>query len=515
MNGKYSRRKFLVSTSILAAAPGAIYSLDRSSDHHQALKGPAHPVNIGLKRQLFVGDFLIEGMRKGARLLLHHPKSKEIVMLYDKPWEGSYSGEPCIFKDGNLYRMFYSGVNYIVKPGKIIDDSHPFFSCYAESDDGINWRRPDLGLYEFNGSTKNNILNNGGIIPFKDDAPDVPLDAKYKAVTGDYRGLYIAKSPDGIRNWTRMTEKPVITNGAFDSQNVVFWDGERKEYRAYWRSKTANHVRGVRTAASKDLLTWYDESDLQYVDSPEEELYTNAVKNYPRAPDYILGFPVRYIERSWASPSMYALPELANRKMRASARLRFGTAITESLFMASKDGILFKRWNEAFLRPGIERPGTWIYGHQFLAWQMVETKSDLTGAPDELSFYAGESTWTGDSSALRRYTLRMDGFVSVNAPMSGGELITKPLIFEGDTLALNFSTSAAGGVKVEILDEHKKVIPEYAMDNCPEIFGDSISRQVMWKGNAELSRLAGKQVQLRFILKDADLYSFKFSQKRG
>ena len=53
----------------------------------------------------------------------------------------------------------------------------------------------------------------------------------------------------------------------------------------------------------------------------------------------------------------------------------------------------------------------------------------MENAPDELSFYATESYWTGNDSKLRRYTLRMDGFVSVNAPFKGGEFITKPHYF--------------------------------------------------------------------------------------
>ena len=117
---------------------------------------------------------------------------------------------------------------------------------------------------------------------------------------------------------------------------------------------------------------------------------------------------------------MEALPEREPRQLRATASQRYGTAITEGLLMASRDGVKFKRWNEAFLRPGIERPGAWHYGHQYIAWHVVETASALSGAPHELSLYAGESYWTGKGSAVRRYTLRLDGFVSINAPMSGG-----------------------------------------------------------------------------------------------
>jgi hypothetical protein len=178
--------------------------------------------------------------------------------------------------------------------------------------------------------------------------------------------------------------------------------------------------------------------------------------------------------------------------------------------MVSRDGVNFKRWNEAFLRPGIERKGTWNYGQQYLAWSIVETKSDIQGAPNELSLYAIENYWTGTSCDLRRYTLRIDGFVSVNAPMSGGELITKTLTFTGNNLILNFSSSAAGSIQVEIQDENGNPISGFSLDDCDPLFGDTLERAVTWKGINDLSSLEGKPIRLRFVLRDADLFSLRF-----
>jgi len=207
---------------------------------------------------------------------------------------------------------------------------------------------------------------------------------------------------------------------------------------------------------------------------------------------------------------MKELPEPLHRKWRAATSQRYGTALTEALFMVSRDGIIFKRWNEAFLRPGIEREGTWNYGHQYIAWSVVETKSALEGAPNELSLYATESYWTNTSSALRRYTIRMDGFVSVSAPMSGGELITKLLTFKGKNLFLNFSSSAAGSIQVEVQDENGNPVPGFSLENCIPLFGDTIERSVKWENGNDLSSLEGKAVRLRFSMKDADLYSLRF-----
>ena len=146
--------------------------------------------------------------------------------------------------------------------------------------------------------------------------------------------------------------------------------------------------RAIRTATSKDFLNWPDQHDLYYFDSPSEQLYTNQVKPYHRVPHLLIGFPTRYVERGhndgpdhearastgpqrtrhW-SPSLRALPELEHRLSRAKGSERYGRALTEGLLMASRDGVRFKRWNEGYLRPGIERKGTWNYGHQVIGWQ--------------------------------------------------------------------------------------------------------------------------------------------------
>ena len=124
--------------------------------------------------------------------------------------------------------------------------------------------------------------------------------------------------------------------------------------------------------------------------------------------------------------------------------------------------------------------------------------------------YASESYWTNPGSELRRYTLRLDGFVSVNAPMSGGELVTKPVKFAGSELRLNFASSAAGGILVELQDAAGKALPGYGRDDCQVVFGDDTDRLVTWKQGADLSKLQSLPVRLRFEMRDADLYAFRF-----
>ena len=106
--------------------------------------------------------------------------------------------------------------------------------------------------------------------------------------------------------------------------------------------------------------------------------------------------------------------------------------------------------------------------------------------------------------------MRLDGFVSIHAPMKSGEVITRPITFSGSKLTTNFATSAAGSMRVEIQDNDGKPCPGYSLDECPAIFGDTVDRVVRWNVGGDVSRLAGQPVRLRFELRDADLFSFRF-----
>jgi hypothetical protein len=465
------------------------------------------PASIGSRLELFVDDYLIDHLTGDAALRLHQPAPQEVAIVHDAPWEGNGSMYTTVFQDGPLYRMYYRGVHSIMREGGW-DDPHPMVTCYAESRDGITWTKPELGLFEFNGSKANNIVwpgpHAGNFVPFKDGNPDCPPQERYKAVAGG--PLIAACSPDGI-HWKQMREEPIITQGAFDSQNLVFWDAVRGEYREYHRD--FRNGRDIRTAASKDFLNWPTPEWLEYDPGRGGELYTNQILPYYRAPHIFLGFPTRYVDRGW-SPSMEALPQLDHRRLRASAGQREGTALTEGLFMSSRNGLRFHVWPEAFIRPGLRLRENWFYGDNYQAWGIVQTASQIEGAPNELSVYATESVSQGDSCRHRRYTLRIDGFVSVQAPMSGGELVTRPLVFAGKELVLNCSTSAAGAIRIEIQEPWGTPIEGFALADCPEIFGDDLERVVPWKNGTDISALAGRPIRLRFELKDADLYSIQF-----
>ncbi len=163
--------------------------------------------------------------------------------------------------------------------------------------------------------------------------------------------------------------------------------------------------------------------------------------------------------------------------------------------MTSRGGNSYDRtFMEALIRPGLE-PAAWGNRSNYAAWHVLPTGST------EMSIFVLDD---------RRYVLRIDGFVSVNAPWRGGEVLTKPLRFSGKELEINYSTSAGGAIHVEIQDADGNPIPNFTLDDCLQIVGDQISHIVKWKGGGDVSQLADKPIRLRFVMEDADLFSLRF-----
>ena len=407
------------------------------------------PIEIGSRRELFVDEFLI-AKREGAELLLHPPTAREIVMTCDAAWEGSGCGYETVFRDGGKIRMYYIAADLTNGDGSKLS-KRPIYACYAESLDGIHWVKPELGLFEFNGSKKNNIVwaapNLDNFTPFKDPNPASRNGEEYKAVAYGKGGLFAFKSSDGL-HWSAMGDNPIISKGYFDTQNNAFWDAPRKQYWCYIRD-FHDGIRDIRVATSPDFRTWSETKRLQFGDAPDVPLYTNQVVPYYRAPHLLVGFPTRYVERKFSAAALKALPDPQHRENRMKFSKRYGTAITDGLFMSSRDGYNFRRWDEAFIRPGPERRDNWLYGDGYQSLGLLETPAADPKAPPELTFYAGEDHWKGPKR-VRRYTSRIDGFVSLHAPSKAGEAVTKPFTFKGRELTLNFATSAAGVVRVEL-----------------------------------------------------------------
>ena len=437
-------------------------------------------VKIGSRLEPFVDDYLIEKM-DGVELQLQHPVRREEVIRFDEPWEGETCAYVTIFKDGPSYRMYYRGSRN--------DQVNPMVTCVAESKDAVHWTKPKLGLFDFNGSKQNNIVwsgeGAGEFTPFKDPNPDAKRSERYKAVSTKIVGprkaaLFVWVSPDGYR-WKLMQDGPILTDGHFDSQNLAYWDAGRGEYVCYYRDYR-NSTREIKRSTSKDFVHWTPGEWVTYNTAPEE-FYTNAITPYFRAPHIYVGFPKRF---------------MIKRKVVESHP---NPGVSDGVFMSSRDGLVFHKWAEAFLRPGLDQEN-WTDRNNMAAWGMLELQ------PGEISIYYSQH-YRHPTNGMVRTTIRTDGFVSVHAGGTAGEMVTKPIISWGKELVINYSTGAAGGVQVEVQGADGRPIPGFALDDCPAIYGDQIERVVTWK-SSDLSSLSGKPIRLRFRMTDADLYSMRF-----
>lgn len=452
-----------------------------------AIAAPLQFGSHGTTRELFADGYLISKIDGDLKQHLHQPAPKEVVLTTGEPWEGNTCAYYTIFRDENLFRMYYRGSHWNTKTKKA---THPEVTCYAESKDGIHWTKPKLGLFEFNGSKENNIVWNGigthCFVAFKDDNPKCPPEARYKGIARGRpqgkKGLYVFQSPDGI-HWKLIKNEPVITEGAFDSQNLAFWDAHTQQYREYHRTFVSGK-RAIMTGTSKDFIHWTKPVLLSYQKGiPAQHLYTNAVQSYKRAPHLYIGFPTRY------------LPKQNSR--------------VEPTFMVSRDGLNFHRWLEPVVPESApkDRSGN---RSNYMTWGHVE----ISDRPNHLSVYATEAYYTGPDSRVRRFEYRKDGFVSIRGGNKGGQLTTKPITLGrlAERLTLNYQTAKNGTLRVAVEDLNGKPIPGFTLENCKPFKGDSLHHTVVWEDGPDISALRRKHpvVRLTFEIKNTDLYALQF-----
>ncbi|MFZ2279135.1 MAG: hypothetical protein WAW39_15120 [Prosthecobacter sp.] len=471
------------------------------------------PINIGSRRELFADSFLIESF-SGTHLQQQTPRDEGVAFKFDQPWEGLFSGYATLvtLADGRL-RAYYRGKAVANKDG-----SEEELTCVAESADGRQWTKPELGLYEVMGTRKNNVVlmkahtATHNFSPFRDARPGVPEDERFKAFGGTMEGggLTAWKSPDGLR-WEKISPEPVITKAMvpykymFDSQNVPFWSAAEDKYVAYYRVFEGG-IRRIVRSESKDFRTWSAPVLMEYrnpsMQAPVEHLYTNQTHPYFRAPHLYVAIAARFM------PGRRVLTD----EQAAAIHVNPGyfKDTSDAIFMTTRPaeggahaGVYDRTFLEGFIRGGIGAQN-WVSRTNYPALNVVPT------GPHEMSVFVNQD-YAQPTAHMRRYSLRTDGFASLHCGYAGGHAITKPLIFAGRELSLNFSTSAAGGVKVGFEDADGKPVPGFGLEECVMQIGNELDRKVTWKSGADVSTLAGKTLRLRFSMKDADIFSFQFT----
>lgn len=483
--------------------------------------------NLGNDRMLCWDDFAID-KSDSVEIRMHKPVPRELAIIGDAQWDGIHNHYASVEKVGDKYYFwqrcetpFFNENCYV---SHIFPNSPIVYSLH-ESLDGKTFKRKWVDKHLFNGKIHNNIVLPERLDNFAvcyDENPNCDPNEKFKAFgmlpatheLGHGLGMWV--SPDGID----FTFKGKLKlPGSFDSFNIAFWDKDIGKYRLYYRgehsiakgdenfdvvNKSRFIVREIRTATTTDFETFDIHGEIDYDEGKEVmQLYTNNVVKYPRAKNMFISLPGRYVERWDSNDNLKTMPLSEMRTKFLDRSDRTATGITDTLLMTSRDGVKFNRWDESFLKPYSEY--RWWYGDGWVARGIYETESSVENAPNELSFLCVENYRTNNVN-WRRYTMRLDGFVSWYAKYKGGEVLTKPFIFDGSELELNFETGAMGTLIVTVCDENGNELEGYK--TC-EMFGDTVGRPAIFQ--KELKALEGKPIRLKFFLKDCDLYSYKFN----
>ncbi|MBL9083481.1 MAG: hypothetical protein JNK76_16815 [Planctomycetales bacterium] len=454
---------------------------------------PAEPLAIGTEPQ-FVFDRHVIDNQWAVKY-----KSQRLERVFHQPKK--HDGNPLIAGEGNhvqvrrradgLYQMWYDLDN---RDG---DEIRAHAIGYAESPDGLAWTKPNLGLFERNGSKANNVCWPG--IGTHEARTFFPLDLPEAERRGfehvmlfrSKRGLHLIGSHDGI-HWDDKSVAPIYKLHS-DTHNNLLHDPQRGEYVMYCRPKhiyrtfqgdvlDTGESRRIARLTSRDLWTaWSGEP--QTILTPDE-LDERAGFNC------FYGMPtVRYGGLYWGALWCF--------KMNNDIH-------TELAW--SRDGISYERHPD---RPKlIERgpEGSWDDGMAFGQFPWVEVG-------DEWHIYY--NGWDGPHEArsdVRKIgvglaVVRKEGFISMRGPKSGGVLVTRKLIWPGGDLTVNADASA-GELKVRVSDAGRKPLAGFNYEDCTPLTTDGTAQPIRWN-NRTLDELRGQTVRLEFFLRDADLYTFR------
>lgn len=464
-----------------------------------ALLLSALPIDVGHEKQLFIDRrFIADSDRIELRM---NPAQKLGRIQVD--------GE---FLQGHIARV-------IDHEGKVRLYLGADSTEILESDDGLQFRRTGQRI----GS---GVFSTICLDPHDEPARRFKLFHQEFSTPFDpaKHGVFASYSADGIHFTSAGRVLPFFP----DNPTLVQWDARLGKYVIFTRAfdyGSEKQRRIGRIETDDPLKPWpYRKTDndrmflgIENVDvvlSPDEEddphsdIYYSAASIYPWAANVQLMFtaPFRHfspqrnphvrprVAGQWEDFGMLEVQLAVSRDgrkwERPSREAYFPTGLADE----------WDRWY-AVMGPGIVRRGNYLYQYYYSSGRL----HDSAHLRPE---YADSAKDPGGVGIVRQ---RLDGFVSADADHKGGFLQTPPLLFRGKSLRLNLDAGSMGTAFVEIQDEAGRPIPGYAATDCAEIAGNVIDQQVTWKGNSDLSELAGKPIRLRFNLKRTKLYALQFT----
>jgi hypothetical protein len=461
--------------------------------------------DVGANRQLLIDEAFFEEV-ENVRIRLHPArKTGEKVVQREHPWEAATLNWFSVMKDPGVvdkqarYRMWYEC--YDIEGWPTGDDTS---FCYAESRNGVHWTKPQLDLFEFRGSKKNNILFRQigpaeahsrvhGTGVFKDAT--APLEARYKAVSqGIWRGskglphrIAGMFSTDGLK-WARYPEP--ICDVFADSQYSGFWDSRVARYVIYGR--VGGRGRALGRAVSDDFSHFKPlELVLQTDDSdpPNSDLYNPAAIKYAGAANVYLMFPSLF---------------------------QHDTDTLDIRLAVSRDGVhwTWPQRDVAFIPLG--QPGAFDSKTLYMGQGLLEAGEELwlyySGSPLTHSGHDLDDLLKVEQPrAYSRVVIRRDRFASADSGPGGGYFVTPPLRFAGNVLKVNVDVRPGGRVRVALLDENGEPVPGHTVNDCLPISSNELAEPVRWQQGGDVTSLAGKPTRLRVELENASLYAFHFT----
>lgn len=483
------------------------------------------PWEIGHAKQLFIDHRFIEES-KNIQLRVNPPvKRPEPALRSDKPWDAFNLIYYSIAKDGDVYKMWYQAYD------KDQWGAGRPRMCYAVSPDGLNWEKPSLGLVEYNGSTDNNILlKEQSKLGFVFIDPQGTPEQRFKMLSG-IGTTHMRTSPDGI-HWTDHPQ--VVWSPPWDTQKQAWWDPRIGRYVIHTRvvvkpngeltfpfaepiesnppvvaPQLHRPTRALGRVEVDDIMQpWPMEETLTILTSDEQDppvsdiYHPGGVYQYPYASDAYLMFPLTY------------------QHFRPGEGHSHNDGVNDTQFAASRNGINWMRYDrQPFIPRGLPgdpdhgdthasnyfiRQGNYLYQY-YRGWPWSHGGYRTLSSEDRKD----RTNW--GRAFVGVVVHRLDGFVSADAPQEGGYLVTPPLLFDGHCLELNIDVSGMGGALVEIQDESGQPISGYTLDDCDRILQNDVAYVVHWKGNPDVSWLAGKPVRLKIALRSSKLFAFQFN----
>ena len=503
-NATLRRRDWIKSAGLLglSGAAGGVRFIDGRAD-----EPPVIP--IGTQRQLWCDDALI-AVNGGAQRTLHQPQKVndgQPVLELDQEWEAL--GTPIlgtVMRDRGRFRMWYRGGG---------GGPHGGVWCYAESDDGLEWDKPALGLVEYQGSRQNNIYVVGqpqAFTPFVDPNESIPA-RRYKSAVNSLRiDTGLAHSPDGL-GWTQFRDGAAITGRASDTISQVLWDPFARVYRLYTRTDYGTNQTGE-VRGTRDMIAAAD-ADL------------SDPKSWRKVREWCLGWEKG--DRDYHRVrQLYSV----NGWIHEGVQFALIWALELGPVDQSDGEKPVRETMNAYLattRDDQEWNLEWVYGGRPLIPPGVPGRFDcrwIQAAPNIITwkdkhwlYYVGlarshDGQWsphiTGPKGGIGLATIRRDGFISLRAGARSASVTTKALRFNGNRLTVNALTQGGGHVAVELQDAVGNPIPGFALADCEGLVGEEVDRVVRWKRGSAVSGLAGRPIRMRFVLRDADLFSIKF-----